>query len=397
MTTTRLIVLLFISTIINFSCSVKKTINCENNIAYKRHSKQEKYQSILNKYSEKGLTGISVLIDKNDEDLWAGTAGVASIESNQNLKTCDIFPVGSLGKMYCGVATMQLVEKGLLKLNETIDHYLPVNLVDKVPNSRSIILANLLSHTSGIIDYADDPNLLDDFMSGNMDFKRETVLEKYVYNRKPKFEPGTKYSYSNSNYEILTLIIDNILGESHANRYTKNIFKPLKLTSTYYKNESNYTDLLKSGMARGYFDMDGDGNLEDATDISLIIAKGQTGSDGIVTNTHDLYIFTKAIFENKLVSKATLETMKEYTKNKYAFTTYKYGLGLTFRDNEKNYGLGMSIGHSGSLPGYATEAWFFPIHKTYIIFISNNGNIFEGQISDLLEEFKKELYQTVLN
>lgn len=371
--------------------------DCNSSWSYETHPNQDKYQSILDKYTLRGITGVSVLIDKKGDDLWAGTAGVSSVENQQNLDLCNIMPVASVGKMYCGVATMQLVEEGLLELDKTIDQYLPHNLIDKVPNSHSADIANLLSHTSGIPDYADNPNLMLDFLNNNnLDFSREAVLEKYVYGKNPKFSPGIEYSYSNSNYEILTIIIDNVLGTTHANRYTNNIFNPLNLSHTYYKNETNYTNLFTKGMASGYFDRHSDGRIENATDLSLTIAKGQTGSDGIITNIHELHTFMKGIFEATLVMDTTLELMKEYIKARHNFKTYKYGLGLTFRDKEKNFDLATSIGHSGSLPGYATETWFFPDSETYIIFSTNSGNILNGPISELLDEFREELYKEVL-
>lgn len=374
------------------------TFDCQSDFSFQSHPKQQLYQSLLDKYRKMGLTGISVLIDKDGEDLWAGTAGVSSIESGQLLKLCHVLPVGSVGKMYCGVATMQLVESGVLQLDKTIDQYLPDDLVERVPNAHIATLANLLSHTSGIPDYEDDPNLFFDFLNNNqLDFSREAVLETYVYDKQPKFSPGTEYSYSNSNYEVLTIVLDHVLGSSHANLYSNYIFKPLDLASTYYKNETNYDDLYENGMANGYFDRHSDGKLENATDLSLTIAKGQTGSDGVVTNVLELHTFLKGIFEAQLIADSTLELMKEYTKATYHFKTYKYGLGLSFRDEEKNFGLATSIGYSGSLPGFSTEAWFFPERNTYIIFIANDGNIINGPVAELVDDFREELYQLVLN
>lgn len=391
-----LTIIILSMTVISSCTSKKEIINCENTTKYSQHQKHKKYQEILDKYHKRGLTGISVLVKKEKDDIWAGIAGYKNLKAKTPIELCNTFLAGSIGKMFAGVVTMQLVEKGKIELKKTINFYLPKELTKKIIGSEKITIANLLSHTSGIVDYADDPNLLNDFMNHGMDFKRETVLEKYVYDKPLKFEPGTQYNYSNSNYELLTIILDKVLASSHANLYSKNIFEPLGLENTYYKNETNYSGLTDNGTANGHSDMDQDGNLEDATDISLIIAKGQTGSDGVVTNTHDLYVFLKNLFETKLTNKKTLQLMKEFPKKEYNFSKYKYGLGLTYRSSKKNYDLGSSIGHSGSLPGYSSEAWFFPSKKTYIILLCNDGNIFESKQSKLIDEFKKELYEVVL-
>ena len=161
--------------------------SCNFNSSYETHLNHSKYQSILDKYVSKGITGISVLIDKKDDNLWAGTVGVSSVENQQSLELCNIMPIASVGKMYCGIVTMQLVEEGVLELDKTIDQYLPRHLIDKVPNSHSADIANLLSHTSGIPDYADNPNLMLGFLNNNsLDFSREAVLEEYVYGKKRK-------------------------------------------------------------------------------------------------------------------------------------------------------------------------------------------------------------------
>ena len=391
----------FLAFLMILSCKQKEMplviSNCNDSVNYQAHTKHTIYQSILEKYKQKGLPGINVLIEKKGELVWAGSVGVSSLEKKEPVKLCNLFQTGSVGKMYCGVAIMQLVEEGKLKLDQTIDQYLPAHLLEKVPNAKSATIANLLSHTSGIPDYADNMDLmLSVFNDKNVDFSREAILEKYVYKKTPKAAPGKEYSYSNSNYEILTIIIDHVTGSTHANRYTNNIFKPLGLLNTYYKNETNYIDLHKKNMVNGYFDRHSDGKLENATDMSLMITKGQTGSDGIVSDIYDVFRFMKGIFEAKIVTPQTLTLMKEYIKAKHNFKTYKYGLGLTFRNADKNFSLATSIGHSGSLPGYAAESWFFPDQETYIIFTSNVGNILDGPFTELLEEFRKELYEKVL-
>ena len=373
-------------------------VTCESAWSYTDHPRNLRYQSLLDKFISKGMTGVNVIIDRSGDAIWAGTAGVSSIENNTQMELCNIMPLASVGKMYCGIAVMQMVEEGIIELDVTINNYLPKGLIDKVPNSRVADIANLLSHTSGIPDYADNPNLMLDYLNNNkMDFSRDAILERYVYGKKPKFNPGVEYSYSNSNYEILTIIMENVLGYDHADRYSDNIFGPLGLTRTYYKNETNYGDLYDLGMASGYFDRHSDGRLENATNMSINICKGQTGSDGVVSDVHDLHTFMRGIFNADLVSENTLDQIKEYIKARENFITYKYGLGVDFRDDEKNFGHGISIGHSGSLPGYATEAWYFPSLDTYIIFSSNSGNILTGPISDLIEGFRKELYDEVFN
>jgi len=100
-----------------------------------------------------------------------------------------------------------------------------------------------------------------------------------------------------------------------------------------------------------------------------------------------LHKLLKSILEADLICQESLELMKEYIKEKEGFQTYKYGLGLVYRDHEK---YGMAIGHPGSLPGYTTEAWYFPDQDTYIIYQINAGNILSGPVQRLIDEEFRE-------
>ena len=111
----------------------------------------------------------------------------------------------------------------------------------------------------------------------DMDFSREDILERYVYGKSSKFSPGSEYSYSKSNYEILTLIMDQVYPKGHADYYSFRLFRRLGLEKTFYKGETDYYSLNSRGMANGYFDRYSDEKLENATDLSLTIAAGQTG------------------------------------------------------------------------------------------------------------------------
>ena len=348
------------------------------------HFKNQEYQTLLNNAVSNGLPGISMLISKAGEDLWIGSAGVSIIEKQQVLEPCNIMPAGGGSMLFCGAAVMLMVEDGLLNLDVTIDKYLGDDLSSQVPNAHSATIAHLLSHTSGIPDYADNIfGRLDLLNHKDMDFSRETMLEEYVYGKRPKFTSGLEYSYSNSNYEILTLIMDKVYPEGHEAFYAYRLFSRLGLRKTYYKEDTTNVSLYAKGMANGYFDRHSDGRLENATDLSLTIATGQTGSGGIFTNVVDLHNILKSIMEAQLVSQESLDLMKEYIKEEEGFLTYKYGLGLVYSD----YGeYGMAIGHSGSLPGFSTEAWYFPDSDVYIIYMINAGNFYSGPIQKLIDK-----------
>jgi len=358
------------------------------------HPDNEKYQNLLEEFVSRGLPGISLLIDREGDELWVGSAGVSRIENQQPMEPCNIMPVGGAGKLFCGTAAMLMIEDGLLALDTTIDNYLTDDLVSLIPNAGSATVAHLLSHTSGIPDFADNNIVMLDLLNNkNMEFSRERILEDFVFGENPGFRAGEKYSYSSSNYEILTIIMDKVYPKGHISYYDFRIISRLGLRKTFYKSDTTYLNLYERGMANGYFDRHGDGILENATDLSITIASGQTGSDGVVSNVVDIHTLLISIMEAEIISSESLHLMKEYIKEKEGFQTYKYGLGLAYRDSGQ---YGVSIGYAGSSPGYTTGAWYFSDRDTYIVYQINAGNIFGGPVQELIDdEFRQELLKVV--
>ncbi len=360
------------------------------------HPRHISYQELIENFQQQGLPGISLLVAKKDEPIWVSSCGYAELESGLALSPCHVMPVGSVGKLYCATAVMMMIEDGLLDLETPVSAYLSDDLSSQIPNGSTATLAHLLSHTSGIPDYADSRLLYLDLLNNkNMDFSRESILEQFVFGSKPLFSPGSEYRYSNSNYEIQTLIMDQVYPQGHADFYSFRLFTRLGLEKTYYKKETDYFSLYANSMANGYFDRHSTAKLENATDLSLTIASGQTGSDGIVTTTFDLYKFMEALFTGHLLPDERFVQMKEYIKENAGFQTYKYGLGLVYKDFDP---FGIAIGHSGSLPGFSTEAWYFKDQDTFVIYSINCGNLINGPLQSLIdEEFQWAVLETIFN
>jgi len=370
----RMIIILILATI-GLSCTKDAihfpTTNCSWRELSENHPKNDLYQQILDDYTDLGLPGIVVLIAKNHEDIWAGASGVAEIETGLPLEPCHIMPIGGVGEMFCGTTAMLMAEDEILDLDAKIADYLPANISGQIPNSQKATIAHLLSHKSGIPDYSDNQNAMLDLLNNkDMDFSRENVLERYVYGRSSTFSPGSEYDYSHSNYEILTLIMDQIYPKGHVDYYSYRLFRRLGLEKTFYKGETNYYSLSSKGMANGYFDRYSNGKLENATDLSLTITAGQTGSDGVVSNVVDIYTLLRSIMTADIIRPESLELMKTY---------------------------GIASRHSGSSPGYTTEAWYFQEENTYIVYQINAGNIANGPIQRLIDEdFSEAILSTVL-
>ena len=175
-----------------------------------------------------GVPGVVVLVHGKN-----GTLRLASGQSNLARKTpmrvTDRFRVGSITKSFIATVVLQLVGAGKLSLDDTVDHWLP----GAVPNGKTITLRQLLGHRSGLYDYLSDPRVLKPYLAGNFGFTwTPRRLVAVSASHKPLFAPGTRYSYSNTNYILLGLIVEKATGNPIAGELKRRIFAPLRLQAT---------------------------------------------------------------------------------------------------------------------------------------------------------------------
>ncbi len=349
--------------------------------------------SIQETYVDKSIPGVSLLVARGNTILHFESKGWANLEDSIPLNTDHFFPLASIGKMYCGIMIQQMIQADLLRLDAPLINYLDEAIIKQIPNGEKLSIAHLLSHTSGIPDFADDPSIFEEFQSDpEMSFARDRILTKYVFGKNPLFSAGEQFSYSNSNYEILTLIADQVLPAGHATWYSDSIFRAIGLKESFYKKETNYQPPFRFSLAQGYFDPFQQKELISATEPSLRIAKGMTGSDGIISSLSDLHLFMQGIFNTKLVDAKTLERMQNYPQKELKMSYRSYGLGLLSKEVD---GL-VAWGHSGALPGYTLEAYYFPSKDLYLIYALNVGIMLDIFLEEDVDTFKREIYSEVL-
>jgi|WetSurMetagenome_2_1015567.scaffolds.fasta_scaffold02736_7 D-alanyl-D-alanine carboxypeptidase len=345
------------------------------------------YQSILDKYVKRGLPGLIVLIRTPAEGIWVGASGDARIENHTLMKPCDIVYSASIGKTYCAVAIMQLVDEGKISLDDKINQYLPSDICDNIPNANDATIRQVLGHTAGIPNFDDDPQFIADVLNNPFAITTDGMI-KYVYGEKALNAPGDEYHYSSTGYELLARIIDNVTGENHSKFYTSHIFQPLGLTSTYYKNEPGFPE--PDGLVNCYFERLNDGKIENVSDINNYLTQMFTGSDGIMASVYDYSVFIDALVTGKLVSPGSYNQMTQW-HDAPAGTTKKYGLGLQRRETPYGY----KIGHDGDAMGAGTDMYYFPESGITIVTATNVGTFLETDLPKVYDEFQDEMLDTV--
>jgi D-alanyl-D-alanine carboxypeptidase len=310
----------------------------------------DQIQAALDKQVEAANTvGITLLID-SPAGTFAGASGYADLENEVPLQPDDAFRIGSITKMFTSTVILQLAEEGLLSTDDTLAEWLPDITV---PNNDRITLRHLMNHTSGIPNYTDDEDLIEQYLANPTDPQEtETVMVDWLNALDTaRFEPGEDWSYSNTNYILLGMVIETATGSTAAEQYRSRIFEPLGLAHTYLGDAEPATVEL----VQGYISEN-----EKWTNTTAWNVRWAWTAGGLVSTPSDLAIFIRALFAGELFAQPdTLAVMLDTTGT----GGRRYGLGIGYIP-PAILGLGSMAeaawGHDGGIPGYVTGLTYVP-------------------------------------
>jgi D-alanyl-D-alanine carboxypeptidase len=304
---------------------------------------------------EAGSPGALVLVDDGSSRR-EETSGLAVLEGRVPLRAHDRFRIGSITKTFVAVVVLQLVDEHRLGLKDTVERWLP----GLVPSGRRITVRQLLAHTSGLADYADDP-----------DFVRRTVAQPrrqwtprelvgVALARGPVARPGERFAYASTNYILLGMMVERATGTSLERQLRGRIFVPLGLEDTTFA-----PDLRNSGRyAHGYAPSEHDGivgSLATARDRSTVGASWAWAAGAIVSTASDLSRFLGAVLQGRLLPPRLLELMRPAPGS-------RYGLGLAAFHTP----CGTAIGHTGAVLGTVSAAWSSGDGRRRVVAMSNS-------------------------
>jgi D-alanyl-D-alanine carboxypeptidase len=298
--------------------------------------------------NQKFMGGVAVM--QNGALLYTRTIGASDIATVKKSDDQTKYRIGSITKTFTTVIVMKAVDEGKLSLDETIDKYYP-----GIPNARKITIRHLLSHRSGIHNFTSDSAYQTWF---TREHSRSEMID-IITKAGSDFEPGTKASYSNSAFVLLSCLLENIYKMPYAKLVETYITKPLGLRNTYIGSKIN----TSSGEANSY-KYHGDWKLEPETDMSIPL-----GAGSVVSTPTDLVLFAEALFNGKLVSNTQLEEMKTLKDG--------FGLGLIRFPFYGNF----SFGHTGGIDGFTSVFSYDPDNKIAYALVSNGSNYNNNNIS----------------
>ena len=343
-------------------------------------------QAILDRSLPTGVTNPGAVLGVSVPGKWSwyGASGksIAGITNGYPAVTAnptDKFRVGSISKTFTAVAILKLEQAGLLSTNDTIGKFLRPSLIyDTIKSSSPVSILELLNHTSGIANSADNmacqQNVLNNLTSYHS-------LEEGINcgaSQGEDFPPNFTWGYSNTNYSILAMIIEKITGQSYDDYITQNIITPLNLTNT----EVPDNDQISGNHLGCYWPTGGP-----LLDLTIIDPSVYMGWANIVSTAADLNTFFTALRNGNILNPASLTKMMTI-----APSAWNYGLGIEFYPI---YGTNY-FGHSGEVAN--TSGMFFL--DTITAYLPNGYYIsynFNYQGVDITTKIDEAVYTLLVN
>lgn len=315
----------------------------------------------------------AALAEVRDVDwVWRGSAGVAELGTTRPVPARGRFRAGSITKSFVSTVVLQLVGERRISLDDKLSRWYP----GVVPNSDRITIRHLLQHTSGVFNYTDRLAELyptvDDLLRIRYRRWSPRELVEIIDGRPSFFEPGTDWSYSNTNYILLAQIIKRVTGRDYSAEVERRILRPLRLGNTELPGNS---PVIKGPNSHGYEPALRNGVVEpvDVTEFNPSIA---WAAGEIISTAGDLNHFYSSLMRGRLLSPALLAEMRT------SFGDAQYGLGLeTFQ-----LPCTQLWGHTGGIFGFITLSASTPDGRRQLTLSINpwiNGDP-SGPLIDLL-------------
>ncbi len=311
-----------------------------------------------------GDPGAAILLAQGDEVLLRRSYGLASIELGVPIEPQMVFRIGSITKQFTAVAILLLAEQGKLRLDQTVAELLPD--YPREPGGK-VRVDQLLSHSSGIPGYTENPEF---WKNACKDLTRAEMLGFFA-EQPLLFPPGDRFSYSNSGYYLLGLIVEKVSGETYGDFVERHLFAPAGMSSSRYDNPLERVPGRVAGHQR----------LESGeyTPSPYVSMHGPFSAGALASTVDDLRRWNDALLAGKLISRASLEK---------AWTPY------TFNDGKKShYGFGWNIGkhggerivhHAGGVHGFLNTLLLFPDKHISAVVLSNGNGLNPNFVAERL-------------
>lgn len=301
------------------------------------------YQTMIDETVSDTIPGIILLVE-SPEQQFLGSAGLENKASQNPMQVHHTMPTASAGKPMIGLLAAILADENLLNLDDTLNTWLSNDILKQIENSEEITLRQLLNHSSGIFNYADNDDYLTLLTNEPDKLKTDIDFLPLALNQAAYFKPGEGSKYSNTGYLLAGLILDKVLGMHHSVALRERILEPLGMNATYARGiEKEQSDFIS-----GYHTFDNN-ETYDTKGYQQNVA---SAASPVVSNVEDMALFMKSVV-----------TEQSFINNNIRDNFFG-SQRLIPNNNNGGYGLGIiieSIGnstvyyHGGLTYGYHTQ------------------------------------------
>ena len=302
--------------------------------------------ALLKNYNKPTSPGLSIHVVKDCKVLYSKQSGMADIENRKPITKESVFHMASDSKQFTAACIVVLQQQDKLKFDDKLSKYFP-NFPEY---AQKVTIANLMNHTSGIKDIAVLAMLKDEDATDYNDNQVQTLLKNAVLD----FEPGTKWSYSNSGYWFLAQIVKQVSGKPMIEFVNTSIFKPLKMKNSQFVESR---DTKFANKVKGY-------EMVNDTFSQSIIDPYHISGAGLYAPIADLQKWLNEMMDQKVLGKAFWSEMLKVTSK----TGYAAGLFINDFSGHKK------ISHGGDNPGFHCIMGVYPDDKLSVIVLANTDD-----------------------
>ncbi len=318
-------------------------------------------RSVALSFQREGLFSGAVLVARDGKPILNQAFGFADAEWKARNTPTTRFRIASVTKQFTAAAILILQERGKLSLQDPVGRYLH----DAPASWGRITIYHLLTHTSGLPNI----NAFPDYGSIRTIAATPDQLIARFRDKPLEYEPGTQYSYGNSDYIVLGRLIEAVSGQSYAAFLQKNIFDPLRMTDTGVDDER----AVIPGRALGYAVTPQGIRHADPVSMSVPFSAGN-----LYSTTGDLLKWETALFGGRVIDRTSLKMMTTPFRN-------GYGLGLFVADRDGH----RIISHTGDIDGFGAMLAYYPDDKLTVIVLSN---LFGGAYGLVAKDLAKSAF-----
>ena len=343
---------------------------------------REALKDRLQQYDVKGASAAVVLPDGSIHRVCAGLS-----HDTVAMQPHMLFAAGSITKNFVATLTLQLVEEGVLSLDDPLHKWYP-----SIPNVDSTItIRQMLGHTSGIFMFWENQKLWDDLIQYRDSVFTPPVVLTYL--KGPHFAPGKGFRYSNTNYLLLAGIITRATGSSLSAQFRQRFWRPLGLSNVYLSMEE---DIPEDQLAHVWGDnFEKGGSVRDLTFLPRASHESITyGSSGVFITPEDLALWCHSLFSGNILTKTSLDQMLGFNPAAESSWCEGYGLGV-FLFNTSIANGERAYGHGGGNIGTSAYMAYLPDYGVSITVMINvmHGKCPDRMLEDIVEIVTDHLRQ----